>query len=159
MIRRDAYRPPTAPLVDPARPQPGEWQRVKWCFGGLALLLTLLGFAELLLTSRPSPSVTVLTLICVVVLGLAGLISCDIWNLTVRRFPLWVDVLIYAAVFSALGAYIYARETGIATWSSLYIDLPLVLLFATVTVVAAITEAKKSVRVYFTARTLLFFDE
>lgn len=85
-----------------------------------------------------------------VLLGL--LLGRDIWRLTVRRDPLWKDLLAVAAAIVAFAVLILVREAGIWLWPFAAGDALALSMLATMAVVTALTERRKKVRVYAFAR-------
>ena len=136
-----------------------EWQRAKWLFGGLWLALTILPALNALLQPRPTPNYLILAANTVLAISIAAFVGRDIWQLRVRRFPLWVDIALYASVIGGLASLIVVKEAGIWVWNDLYLDIPVFLLMGALAMVSFATESKKRVRVYVGARQLYFVDD
>jgi hypothetical protein len=139
--------------------RPREWKRAKWLFGGLWIALTVLPTLNALLVPRPTPSYLVLGANTVLAISIAAFMARDIWQLRVRRFPLWVDIMLYVSVIGGLAALIVVKEAGIWVWNDLHLDIPVFLLMGVLALTSFATEWKKRVRVYVGARQLHFVDD
>ena len=142
------------------RKAPSELRRVVWLFAGLGAAVLFITPSALLSLSwwhAQSPK-DLLLLVFPISTGLAlGLLcSWDIWHLTVRKNPLWKDLLIGAAALAGLGVMILLRESGLWVWSFASGDALITTLISTIAVVSFVTERRKKVRVYFGSRTLVF---
>lgn len=157
-MARNPYAAPKVAVETDARPTPNEWQRAKWLFGGLWVALTLLPALNALLQPRPSPDGLVLAVNCSLAAAVGGFVARDMWRLKERRSPLWVDIGIYVLVFGGLALLIAFKETGMLVWNDLHLDIPVSLLMGIIAAAAWITEAKKKVRVYVTARSMAYVD-
>ena len=89
-------------------------------------------------------------------MALGVVLSRDIWNLVMRKNPLWYDVLLGAAVVGAFGVLVYLRESELWRWSFEAADAFVVALLGTMAVVTLLTEHLKKVRVYAFARHFRF---
>ena len=158
MPQRNPYAPPKAAVDTAAGAQPSQWQRAKWVFGGLWVMLTLLPVLIALLILPPPPSIGVLILNSVFALGLAAFLARDMWRLKVRRSPLLVDILLYTVALGGLVFLIVVKETKVYEWNSLHLDVPIFLLMGAVALAAWITETKKAVRIYVGSRHFIFVD-
>ena len=152
------YASPKAAVDTREVPEPSQWQRAKWVFGGLWVLLTVLPLLNALLVPPPSPDMGVLALNSLLAFGFAAFLARDMWLLRVRRWPLIVDLLLYAIVFGGLVFLIIAKETKWYEWNSLHLDVPIFVLMGSVALAAWITESKKAVRIYVGARHFIFVD-
>jgi hypothetical protein len=152
------YASPRADVSARELVEPPQWQRAKWVFAGLWLLLTALPLLNALLVPPSPPSMAVLALNSALALGIGGFIARDMWLLKVRRSPLIVDVLLYATVLGGLAFLIVAKETKFYEWNSLHLDVPTFVLMGIAAVAAWVTEAKKAVRIYIGARHFIFID-
>ena len=150
------YAAPKADVRVEEPPQPSEWQRVKWLFGGLWLMLTLLPLLNMLFVVPPAPNPWTLFVNVLLAVAVGVFIARDIWLLRIRKSPLVVDVLLYTLVLGGIGGLIIAKETKVLDWNSLHLDIPIFFLLGVVTLTAWLTEKRKAVRVYVGARHLLF---
>ncbi len=138
---------------------PSEWLRVKWVSGVFAGAILLMHLDDVFRSSRPSPNFILLTALCGVALMVAAFIVRDIWSMHVRRAPVWMKVLLVIVVVSCCAATIFVLRTRSMVWNSVYVHAPLILLLASLAIAAAVTEAKKNVRVYFGGRSHVYVHE
>jgi hypothetical protein len=150
------YASPRAGVSNKGFDEPSQWQRAKWVFGSLWLMLTALGLLNTFFVPPAAPSISVLVLNSLLALALAGYLARDMWLLKVRRSPLILDVLVYTIGLGGLVFLIVLKETKLYVWNELHLDVPAFLLIGTVAVAAWITEAKKAVRIYVGARHFIF---
>ena len=139
---------------------PSELRRVVWIFAGMAAIILSIGPSALFSLAwwQEQTSKDLLMLVIPVSAGLSlGLLcSWDILHLTVRKNPLWIDVLACVAALIALGVMIFLRESHLWVWSMASGDALVVTLASTIVAVSLITERRKGVRVYVAGRTFVF---
>ena len=157
-MQPNPYSPPKSDVSRKGFEEPSQWRRVKWVFGALWLMLTVLPMLNAFLIPPPSPNMGILLLNSFVALGVAALIARDMWLLKVRRSPLIVDILVYAIALGGFAFLIVLKETKLYVWNSIYLDVPIFMLMGTVAIAAWVTEAKKATRIYFGARNFMFVD-
>ena len=142
---------------------PSELRRAVYVFPALAMLILLIGPSPLLsplwwqMQDVNFPAQLLSPLVAALALG--AVVGRDIWNLTVRRNPLWKDLL-----YGALGLFpflvaVVLREAGLWLWSFASGDTFVVGLALTITAISAFTERRRSVRVYLSSRHLVVVHE
>lgn len=144
-------------------PKPSELRRAVWLFAGMAAVILLIGPSDLLSLAwwqaQTPKDHMMLAIPASIGLSLGLLCSWDIWHLTVRRNPLWKDVLTVIAALTLLASMIFLRESRLWVWSFVAADALVVTLASTIVAVSLITERQKRVRVYLASRTLVFIHE
>ena len=137
-----------------------KFRRANFVYAVLAAFILVAGPSHLLFPAwwqRQEMSELLALALPTLVGTLLGLLSArDIWNLVVRRNPLWKDLLFAALVFAVLLALILLREFGVWVWSFAAGDALALSLLATMAVVTSVTEHTKRVRVYAFARHFAF---
>ncbi|MCX7176881.1 MAG: hypothetical protein NT159_23775 [Proteobacteria bacterium] len=122
----------------------------------LWVVLTILPILNYLLKPPPPPDFLILFANTLVAGAVGGLLAHDVWTLKVRSWPLVVDVLIYMMFIFGFLALIYLKEAGVWNWNDTHLDFPVFVFLGVPTVAVWITEAKKGVKVYVSARKLIF---
>lgn len=131
---------------------------MKWLYTTLWVLLSSLTILNGLLKPPPPTDPLILFTNTLVAAALGGAIAHDVWKLKVRCSPLVIDVLIYVILILGFLALIVLKETGIWNWNDTYLDVPLIVFFAVSTTAVWITEARKGVKVYLSARRFIFIS-
>ena len=152
------YASPRADVGGRPEGEPSEWQRAKWVFGALWLMLTMLPLLNALFVAPPAPDPWILVANSLLAMAIGIFVARDMWLLKVRRSPLAVDVLAYVLVLGGLAFLIVGKETKSFDWNSLHLDVPIFFLMGAATLGAWITEARKGVRIYVGARHLVFVN-
>jgi hypothetical protein len=157
---QNPYAPPSARVagadVGGDAGHPSEWQRAKWVFGALCLLLAVLTVPKVMLHTAAEPDWAVLLINCVAATSVGAFVARDMWLLKSRLAPLIVDIAIYVIGLGGLFSLFFLRETGLFVWNPLHLEIPAVLTFGIIAAVAWLTESRKRVRIYVGARQLVF---
>jgi hypothetical protein len=142
---------------------PSEFRRALWVYAAMAGFIALSGPTSLLYPEwwQQQPPSEILKLLLPALAGVAfGLLfSRDIWNLVVRRNPMWKDLLAGVLAIAAPVALIYLRESGIWLWSFASGDALAFSFLATMALVTVLTERRSQVRIYASTRNFTFVQK
>jgi hypothetical protein len=140
--------------------QPSQFRRVIWVFVALPAYILLLRPSDLVSYwwwRGPASSELAGVTTAVLAGALLGVFCArDIWYLVTRHPSLWQVLLAQGITLAVLAAAIALRESGVWQWTFAERDAFMSSLCLTVAGAAAITEYRKNVRVYLTARHYMF---
>ncbi len=149
--------------ADPMSKPPSRFRRALGIYAVMAGLILLAGPSDLLFPDWwPGLGLTEIVSLALAALTgvlLGALFSRDIWRLTVRRNPLWKDLLAVAIAVAVFIALVLLREFGVWLWSFAAGDALALSMLATMAVVTALAERMKKVRVYAFARHFAYVHE
>jgi hypothetical protein len=136
--------------------RPSEFRRVIWVFPAV-VVCSLIVVPSALFSSVWWQAQSATGVARVAVAGLLGIILSlpfgrEIWRAIPQHPPIWKIVVGVIITLGLLGAAIVLREAGIWRWTIAEGDAFVSALCLSIAAAAAITERRKKLRVYLTAR-------
>jgi len=140
--------------------QPSQFRRVIWVSVVLPACLLIVGPSDLLSIQwwqiRAASEVAGVLVAASVGVLLGVLLARDIWFLIPRHPPVWQVLLALFIALAAVGAAIALRESGLWQWTFAQGDALMTMWCLTIAIAAGLTERRRNVRVYLSARHYLF---